>query len=96
MPRTIIEVASINQLKRERDPLAGRKELIKERVQLKEGAAVRFSIRDRQERAAALHALSGASGFRGIAQASQLCKAPRQFVFMGALLQFILVQGCSS
>lgn len=30
MPRTIIEVASIKHLKRERDPLAGRKELIKE------------------------------------------------------------------
>ena len=58
MPRTIIEVASINQLKRERDPLAGRKELIKEQVQLKEGAAVRFSIWDRQRCAAALHALS--------------------------------------
>lgn len=56
---------------------------------------MKFSIWDRQKRSAALYVLSGASGFRGIAQASQLYKAPRQFVFMGALLQFILVQGCS-
>lgn len=41
MPMTIIEVTSINQLEGV-GSMAGKKELIKEHAQLKEGAAVRF------------------------------------------------------
>lgn len=54
--------------------MVGRKEVIKEQAQLKEGAAVRFGIWDQQNGAAALHPLGGASVFRGIAHTSQLCK----------------------
>lgn len=95
VPRTIIEGTSINQLEGV-GSMVGRKELIKEQAQLAEEAAARFSIWDWQNSAAALHPLGGASVLRGIAHTSQLCRTPRQHVFMGALLHFIPVGGCSS
>lgn len=43
VPRTIIEGTTINHLEGV-ESMVGRKELIKEQAQLKEGAAVRFNI----------------------------------------------------